>query len=81
MIDLTNIPTKYHIIFQCDWNTGNESKMSSLDRAKMEALYLEFNKWEMVQRIDTGRPASPNEFVGGFSEDSDDDNKLQGFVF
>jgi hypothetical protein len=43
MKDLTTIPTKYHILFECDWNTGNESTMTSMERSKFVDLYLQSN--------------------------------------
>ena len=81
MKDLTTIPTKYHILFECDWNTGNESTMTSMERSKFVDLYLQSNKWEVSAKIKLGLPASPEDPTRGFVEDDDEENKHQGFVF
>ena len=81
MKDLTTIPTKYHILFECDWNNGNESTMTSMERCRFVDLYLQFNKWEVSEHIKLSRPASPEEYVGGFTGDDENENKHQGFVF
>ena len=53
MINLEIIPTKYHTLFDVnnDWNKGNDSKMSSLERARLHQLYLEYNQWEMKYNL------------------------------
>ena len=51
MKDLTNIPEKYHSLFTTDWNNGNDSKMISTKRSSMNELFLEFNKWEILEII------------------------------
>jgi len=50
MKDLTNIPEKYHLLFTTDWNMGVDSKMKILQRAELNDLFLEYNKWN-IQRI------------------------------
>lgn len=52
MKDLTNIPERFHILFQTDWLNGNESKMTAIQRGEMNNLYLEYNRWEIKQRLD-----------------------------
>ena len=81
-MEIKNIPTKYQILFDedNDWNKGNESKMTALTRGNMQALYLEYNKWELSQRIKNNEPEQPQQEYRGFADDSDDD-KIQGFVF
>jgi len=43
--DLTNIPSKFHILFRTDWNWGPFSKMEMSDRIHLHELYLEYIKW------------------------------------
>jgi len=46
MKNLKNIPERFHILFtDVSWNQGNDSKLSSLQRADMNQLYLEYNSW------------------------------------
>lgn len=51
MKDLTNIPERFHTLFTTDWNNGNESVMKSLQRVEMNELYLQYNKWEIQDRL------------------------------
>ena len=82
MKDLTTtIPTKYQILFDCDWNTGNDSKMKIMDRAKLAELYLDYNKWCMSQQLKLGQPQGDMNYLGGFSDKDDIKDKHQGFVF
>ena len=83
MIDLELTPTKYHILFDVDndWNKGNDSSMSSLERARFHQLYLEYNRWEMRFRLKLdGSNEQPDIFRVGFTEDKNE-NTIQGFVF
>ena len=83
MINLEIIPTKYHTLFDVnnDWNKGNDSKMSSLERARVHQLYLEYNQWEMKSNLKSKVPKhEPEVFTGGFTEDKNE-NTIQGFIF
>ncbi len=83
MIDLELTPTKYHILFDetYDWNKGNDSSMSSLERAGFHQLYLEYNRWEMKFRLKLdGSNEQTDIFTGGFTEDKNE-NTIQGFTF
>lgn len=51
MKDLTKIPERFHILFNSDWNKGDESEMTSLQRTEMHDLYLEYNRWSIQQAI------------------------------
>jgi hypothetical protein len=64
MKDLTSIPKKYHSLFTTDWNKGNESKMTSLDRMEMNNLFLEYNRWEVKKMIDDKKPVQENIMIG-----------------
>jgi len=81
MKDLTTIPTKYQILFDCDWNTGNDSKMTIMDRAKLADLYLDYNKWHVSQQLKLRQPQGDMDYLGGFSDKDDIEDKHQGFVF
>ena len=65
MKDLTNIPERFHCLFLCDWNKGDESKMKNIQRSEMVGLYLEYNRWDIQQIIDSKKPIQP-EYTGGF---------------
>jgi hypothetical protein len=83
MIDLELTPTKYHILFDVDndWNKGNDSSMSSLERAGFHQLYLEYNRWEMRYKLKLKvSDEQPDIFTGGFAED-ENENTIQGFIF
>ena len=83
MINLEIIPTKYHTLFDVnnDWNKGNDSKMSSLERARLHQLYLEYNQWEMKYNLKLKCSNEEQEvFKGGFTEDKNE-NTIQGFIF
>jgi hypothetical protein len=52
MKDLTKIPERFHILFtDTSWNKGNESKLTSLQRADMNSLYLEYNSWSINESL------------------------------
>jgi hypothetical protein len=51
MKDLTNIPEKYHPLFTTDFNKGVDSKMKILQRAELNDLFLEYNKWDIQRMI------------------------------
>ncbi len=65
MKDLTNIPERFHCLFLSDWNKGDESKMKIIQRSYMVDLFLEYNRWDIQQIIDSKKPIEP-EFIGGF---------------
>jgi hypothetical protein len=49
--ELNEIPQRFHILFNSDWNTGNESKMNIYDRMDCEQLFREYNKWKIQEAI------------------------------
>jgi hypothetical protein len=51
MKDLTNIPERFHILFNSDWNKANDSTMTSMSRSDINNLYLEYNRWNIQQVI------------------------------
>ena len=52
MKDIKNIPDRFHILFtDVSWNKGNESELTSLQRSDMNQLYLEYNKWSIMNAI------------------------------
>jgi hypothetical protein len=53
MKDLTNIPERFHPLFTTDWNKGVDSKMKILQRAELNDLFLEYNKWDIQRMIDS----------------------------
>jgi hypothetical protein len=63
MKDLTNIPEKYHLLFTTDWNMGVDSKMKILQRAELNNLFLEYNKWD-IQRIFNSKKIIDDTIVG-----------------
>ena len=65
MKDLTNIPERFHCLFLSDWNKGDESKMKTIQRSEMVDLFLEYNRWDIQQIIDSKKPIEP-EYKGGF---------------
>jgi hypothetical protein len=64
MKDLTSIPKKYHSVFTTDWNKGNESQMTSLERMEIHNLFLEYNRWEIQKTIQSNRPVEENIIIG-----------------
>lgn len=66
-LDLNEIPEKYHILFTSTWKDGNESTMSAMERADLNQLYLEYNKWQI--QIAINKSSSTNE-----------ENKPIGFI-
>ena len=65
MKDLTKIPERFHILFtDVSWNNGNESKLTSLQRADMNSLYLEYNSWQIQESLKkTIQETSPVGFI------------------
>lgn len=68
MKDLTNIPERFHILFNSDWNKGNESEMISTNRSDINNLYLEYNRW-VIQRALTSKIVQEEEVIMGFVKD------------
>ena len=52
MKNLKDIPERFHILFtDKPWNNGNESELTSLQRADIHQIYLEYNRWSIQQSI------------------------------
>jgi hypothetical protein len=65
MKNLENIPERFHILFESDYNAGIDSKMKSLQRGALNDLFLEYNKWNIQQAIDKLKPIK-EEVIRGF---------------
>ena len=65
MKKLANIPERFHILFESDYNAGINSKMNSLQRSNLNDLFLEYNKWNVQQAIDKLKPIT-EEVIKGF---------------
>lgn len=46
-----NIPDKYRILVETDWNAGNESKMTSIERGQLNQLWLEYLHYQINKEI------------------------------
>lgn len=68
MKDLTNIPERFHILFETDYNAGVDSKMKSLQRMELNNIFLEYNKWD-VQRMIDSKKIIVEETIVGFVRD------------
>jgi hypothetical protein len=68
MKDLTNIPERFHILFNSDWNKGNESEMISTNRSDINNLYLEYNRW-VIQQALASKIVQEEEVIMGFVKD------------
>ena len=83
MKNLDLIPTKYQILFDLDndWNKGNDSKMSSLERARMAELWLEYNRWDLQQSL-KGDPLEDETKVlyEDFVKEQNNKTEIQGFI-
>jgi hypothetical protein len=64
MKDLTNIPERYHCLFLTDWNNGDKSEMTILQRNEMSLLYLEYNRWDVQRMINSKKPIEPELNIG-----------------
>ena len=65
--DLSEIPERFHILFNSDWNEGNESEMTSLHRGNLNELYLEYNKYQTQKSLQQKKPK--DEIIeGGFDD-------------
>jgi len=58
------IPEQFIEVFETDWNKGNDSKLSAMERCRIHSLYLEYNKWAMLQEISEIRPLKMNQAIG-----------------
>jgi uncharacterized protein YecA (UPF0149 family) len=65
--NLEEIPERFHPLFLIDWNNGNESEVSSLQRGEFNQLQLEYNKWSIKQAINKSKPID-EPFQGGFDD-------------
>jgi hypothetical protein len=68
MIDLTNIPERFHILFSSDWNKGNDSSMNSVQRGLMNELFLEYHHWDVKQKL-SSKEINDDEIITGFIKD------------
>lgn len=68
---------KYQECFNTDWNTGNDSKLGSMERARIHALWLEYQHKSMKNLTPT-KDETPVEWID--SKYTTDDDKHQGFV-
>jgi len=62
-IDFNEIPERFHILFNSDWNEGPNSSLELAKRINCHELYLEYNKWvikraiiESSMKIDDDKP-------------------------
>jgi hypothetical protein len=65
MKDISNIPERFHILFESDYKAGIDSNMKSLQRGALNDLFLEYNKWNIQQAIDKLKPIT-QEVTRGF---------------
>lgn len=49
-------PKKYQELFESDWNKGHQSKTKPLERVRLNQLWLEFNKWQLTNKIIDEKP-------------------------
>jgi hypothetical protein len=59
-----NIPDKYRILEETDWNHGNDSKMPSTQRGQLNQLWLEYQHWQIQQEINQTFTKPDTEVVG-----------------
>jgi hypothetical protein len=64
MKDLTNIPERFHCLFESDYNAGVDSKMNSLQRMELNNIFLEYNKWDVQRMIDSKKIIIEKPIVG-----------------
>jgi hypothetical protein len=68
MKDLTNVPERFHILFNSDWNKAEESEMSSTNKSQMNELFLEYNRWS-IQKAIRSSIEEKEEIIQGFTKD------------
>ena len=66
-INLDEIPERFHCLFLIDWNNGNDSEVSSLQRGEFNQLQIEYNKWSIRQAINKSKPVEVP-LQGGFDD-------------
>lgn len=65
--NLDEIPERFHSLFLIDWNNGNDSEVSSLQRGEFNQLQLEYNHWSIKQAINKSKPVEVP-LQGGFDD-------------
>jgi hypothetical protein len=68
-INLNEIPERFHVIFTTDWNDGNHSEMTSMQRAAINDIFLEYNKWKIQQILKQNSSTNEDEIQLGFVKD------------
>lgn len=68
---MDNIPERFQELFNTDWNKGNESEMTSLERARLNELYLEYNKWQLKIALMKTLNLPKDEKIEGFPRERD----------
>jgi hypothetical protein len=64
MKNINNTPEKFHILFECDWNKGVDSKMSTIQRGPLNDLFLEYIRWQVKNEINL--TSTKEEVIQGF---------------
>lgn len=67
--DLNEIPERFHILFNSDWNNGSNSSMKLDERMNCQELFLEYNKWRIKQAIIKTTSTNEDDIVQGFIND------------
>ncbi len=67
--DLSEIPERFHIIFNSDWSKGNDSNMKMQDRIICHETYLEYNKWQIQKAIIKSTSTKEEDKPVGFVKD------------
>jgi hypothetical protein len=67
-IDLTTIPSEYHLLFTTDWNWGRHSTMPMDQRMILQQMYLDFMSEEVKNKI-YNRNKKQESPVVGFPKD------------
>jgi hypothetical protein len=68
---MNDLPEHFKPLFNSDWNKGNNSTMTSLERARMHDLYLEYNKWQIKMAMLKTLKLPTDETVQGFPRETD----------
>lgn len=71
---MKEVPQRFNELFSSDWNTGENSKLSSLERGRLHELYLEYLHWDMGNKV----KELPESVEGGFTDFNEDE--IQGFI-
>lgn len=67
--NLNEIPERFHILFNSDWNAGVHSTMNNEDRMECAKLYNEYNKWVIQETIRKSTPTKEENNNIGFVKD------------